>query len=115
MFNLAFQVSGERSLVFEAREYITAAQEAMHKAGETRELGRKLTEANVSVMTMEKWVKSCEDGENAVKLGEEALLAGDLNEAGRQCKLARKLLSRGLKCETLQFAVEELEKAVNAG
>ena len=102
-------------MIVEARKHISVAKDQIQQAGETKELLKKWIEANVSVSAMEKWANSCKEGELAVRLGIEALCAGNIDEAGSQCNLARKLLERGLKCESLQGLVEDLQQALASG
>jgi hypothetical protein len=80
------------------------------KVVEDTELMARLEDAETSVAALEAKAKACDDGEAAIKRSKAAIEAGDKDEAEIQCREARTCLDRGLECESLARAVQNLEE-----
>ena len=108
------QVGGDPALVAEARGHLDRALKIKAKLGDDTALATKLAEAESRVASAEEWSQACKNGELAVRQGKEALAAGSRDEAAGHCRDARELLDRGLKCESLLSAVQDLEYLLNS-
>ena len=105
----------DSGLIAEASHHLSRAAEAQRQAGSDENLARKMEEAEARIAEVTDWARVCEECEDTVRRGKEALAAGNRDEAAGHCRAARGLLDRGSKSEVLHGAVKELEREINTG